>query len=54
VGVSYVPGARFYTDGDGGHYCRLAFTLFSPEELAEGARLLASALREYPGAGVRL
>ena len=53
VGVSYVPGARFYTGGDGAQYCRLAFTLFSPEELAEGARLLASALREYPGDGVR-
>jgi 2-aminoadipate transaminase len=53
VGVSYVPGARFYTGGDGGQSCRLAFTLFSPDELAEGARRLASALREYPGDGVR-
>jgi len=47
VGVSYVPGARFYTNGDGGQSCRLAFTLFSSDELAEGARRLASALREH-------
>jgi 2-aminoadipate transaminase len=44
AGVSYVPGARFHTDGDGGQYCRLAFTLVSPEELEEGARRLGSVL----------
>jgi 2-aminoadipate transaminase len=44
AGVSYVPGARFHTDGDGGRYCRLAFTLVSPEELEEGARRLGSVL----------
>ena len=40
AGVSYVPGARFYTGGGGEEYCRLAFTLVSLEELEEGARRL--------------
>jgi DNA-binding transcriptional MocR family regulator len=44
AGVSYVPGARFCTDGEGQRYCRLAFTLVSPEELEEGARRLGSVL----------
>jgi 2-aminoadipate transaminase len=44
AGVSYVPGARFHTDGGGGQYCRLGFTLVSPEELEEGARRLGSVL----------
>jgi len=47
AGVSYVPGARFYAGGGGERYCRLAFTLLSPEELEEGARRLAVAVREY-------
>lgn len=47
LGVSYVPGARFYAHGDGGPYCRLAFTLVSLEELDQGARRLGSALRDY-------
>jgi DNA-binding transcriptional MocR family regulator len=46
AGVSYVPGARFCTGGGGERYCRLAFTLLSPEELEEGARRLGAALRE--------
>jgi len=40
AGVSFVPGARFFTGGGGGEYCRLAFTLVSLEELEEGARRL--------------
>lgn len=47
AGVSYMPGARFYADGGGERYCRLAFTLVSLEELDEGARRLGSALRDY-------
>jgi DNA-binding transcriptional MocR family regulator len=46
AGVSYVPGARFFTGGDGERYCRLAFTLVTLEELEEGARRLGAALRE--------
>ena len=46
AGVSFVPGARFFTGGGGGEYCRLAFTLVSLEELEEGARRLGGALGE--------
>ncbi|MEA3339364.1 MAG: PLP-dependent aminotransferase family protein [Chloroflexota bacterium] len=46
AGVSYVPGARFHTGGGGEQYCRLAFTLLSPEKLDEGARRLGVALRD--------
>jgi 2-aminoadipate transaminase len=45
-GVSYVPGARFYAGGGGEQSCRLAFTLVSLEELAEGARRLGDLLRD--------
>lgn len=47
AGVSYVPGARFCAGGGGEQYCRLAFTLLSPDELEEGARRLGAALRAY-------
>ena len=50
-GVSYVPGARFCADGGGERYCRLAFTLVSPEDMVEGARRLGAALRNHPPAG---
>jgi 2-aminoadipate transaminase len=46
AGISYVPGARFYTDGGGGQYCRLGFTLVSSEELEEGARRLGLVLSD--------
>jgi DNA-binding transcriptional MocR family regulator len=48
-GVSYVPGARFHTAGGGEQFCRLAFTLVAPDELAEGARRLGIAVRAYQG-----
>lgn len=47
AGVSYVPGARFYTGGGGEEYCRLAFTLAPMGELEEGACRLGAALRDY-------
>jgi 2-aminoadipate transaminase len=47
AGVSYVPGARFYTGGGGEQYCRLAFTLVPMTELEEGACRLGAALRDY-------
>ena len=50
AGVSYVPGSRFYADGGGGQYCRLAFTLLLLEELEEGARRLGSALHDCQAA----
>jgi DNA-binding transcriptional MocR family regulator len=46
AGVSYVPGARFFTGGGGERRCRLAFTLVTLEELEEGARRLGAVLRE--------
>jgi len=49
AGVSYVPGARFYTGGGGGEYCRLAFTLVSLEELEEGGRRLGEAVGTREG-----
>ena len=44
AGVSYIPGARFFTNGGGECYCRLNFTMFSRDELEEGARRLGKAL----------
>lgn len=44
AGLSYVPGARFFADGSGARYLRLAFSLLAPEELAEGARRLGRVL----------
>ncbi len=40
AGVSYVPGARFFTTGGGARYLRLAFSLLTPEALEEGTRRL--------------
>jgi 2-aminoadipate transaminase len=45
MGVSFVPGTLFYLD-DGGHNAlRLAFSLYPPDELTEGARRLGAALK---------
>ena len=44
AGVTYVCGADFFTDGDGGSAARLAFSYEPPERIAEGVRLLASLL----------
>jgi 2-aminoadipate transaminase len=44
AGVSYMPGARFFANGRGKCYCRLNFTMFSRDELVEGARRLGEAL----------
>ncbi|MCX6029594.1 MAG: PLP-dependent aminotransferase family protein [Chloroflexi bacterium] len=45
AGVSYVPGGRFFPGGGGERYLRLAFSLLSAEELAEGARRFGDVLR---------
>jgi 2-aminoadipate transaminase len=45
AGVSYVPGARFCSDGGGQDSLRLAFSLLSPAEMAEGARRLGAVVR---------
>ena len=44
AGVSYLPGRRFHIDGRGGNTLRLAFSLYSPAELAEAARRLGGAI----------
>jgi 2-aminoadipate transaminase len=43
-GVAFAPGARFCSDGDD-RSLRLAFSLYSEADLAEGARRLGAALR---------
>lgn len=47
-GVAFAPGSRFCLDGADGH-ARLAFSLYDEERLAEGARRLGAALRDYTG-----
>ena len=42
-GVSFAPGLDFHCDGDDGHL-RLAFSLYEPQALAEGARRLGEAI----------
>ncbi len=44
-GVSYLPGERFHLDGRGANTLRLAFSLYEPAELIEGARRLGAALQ---------
>ena len=57
AGVSYVPGARFCPGGGGERHLRLAFSLLSAAELAEGARRLGevihSAASRAPSGGAR-
>lgn len=43
-GVSYLPGARFYTGAARSNTLRLSFSLYAPEELTEAARRLGAAL----------
>ncbi len=49
-GVTFVPGADFFPEGGGESAIRLAFSYVSPDEIGEGVRRLASAVR----AGVSL
>jgi len=43
-GVSYLPGPPFYADGGGESYCRLNFTMWSLQDIEEGARRLGRVL----------
>ena len=45
LGVSFVPGTRFYLDSGGRNALRLAFSLYRPDDLAEGARRLGDAVK---------
>lgn len=46
LGVSYLPGERFFAETGGAHYLRLSFSLLPPAELAEGARRLGALLHQ--------
>jgi 2-aminoadipate transaminase len=45
AGMSFIPGSNFHLDDRGQNTLRLAFSLFPPEQMAEGARRLGQALR---------
>ena len=45
AGMSFIPGANFHLDGRGPNTLRLAFSLYPPDQLAEGGRRLARAIR---------
>ena len=45
VGVTFVKGADFFSDGSGSRSARLAFSYASPSEIGEGVSTLASLLR---------
>jgi 2-aminoadipate transaminase len=47
AGMSYLPGAHFHLDGRGPRTLRLAFSLYGPDELAQGGRLLAAVLAKH-------
>jgi len=48
-GVAFVPGDAFYPNGGGENTARLNFSYPSPEEIREGVRRLAEALRDMLG-----
>ena len=48
MGVSFVPGRRFFCDGQGGDDAiRLAFTLYPPPQLQQAIRRLAQAVQAH-------
>ena len=46
AGVAFVPGRKFFGDGGGLNYLRLAFTLYDEAQLIEAARRLGRVLHE--------
>jgi 2-aminoadipate transaminase len=46
LGVAYVPGAPFYTDGRGGNELRMSFSRAAEGQIEEGVRRLATLFRE--------
>jgi 2-aminoadipate transaminase len=50
LGVAYVPGAPFYTDGRGANELRLAFSRADDNDIDEGVRRLATLLAADRGA----
>ena len=45
LGVAYVPGSPFYTDGRGGNCFRLAYSRATEDDITEGVRRLGTLLR---------
>jgi DNA-binding transcriptional MocR family regulator len=45
-GVAFAAGDRFHSDGGGADTLRLAFSLYTPEELRDAGGRLAAAIRE--------
>jgi len=43
----FVPGDSFYPNGGGENTMRLNFSYPSPEEIREGVRRIAEAIKEY-------
>ncbi len=43
-GVGVAPGTRFFVNGDGANYVRVAFSYYPEAQLTEGARLLGTVL----------
>jgi 2-aminoadipate transaminase len=46
-GVAYVPGKSFYPNEEKRNNMRLNFTYPTPQEIFEGIRRLALAIRDY-------
>lgn len=46
LGVDYIPGTAFYSDGSGRRSLRLSFSAVSPEEIDQGIARLARVTRE--------
>ncbi len=44
-GVAFVTGPSFYVDGTGLDYMRTCFTFAQPEQIEEGAKRLAEAIK---------
>jgi DNA-binding transcriptional MocR family regulator len=53
AGTSFVPGGVFFVDGGGWWSLRLAFSMYGPDDLEEGARRLGEAVRRL-GEAVRM
>jgi 2-aminoadipate transaminase len=45
AGVVFVPGSAFYADGGGRNQLRIAFSYAPEEQLTEGVKRLAGAIR---------
>jgi DNA-binding transcriptional MocR family regulator len=49
AGVAFLPGGKFYLSDGGANTLRIAFSLYSPEELVEGVRRLSRVIAHCTG-----